>query len=200
MKYIKYLVIVILLLIPLNVFAKSVVYSSGYSFGYLDQKLGRIKNATFELQNISGEKITDITADLSGEYDILYRLYSVDYEELEDSDLFLIFDEEHREIIKELLSNNKYRNIEEFNEYISTIETDEIIQLAITSPPGLDGWGIVGNTPVRMVEKNSEYPICLYNNVYFRIIFELNETKLSISMLGEPYYIDKTDDISQIHN
>ncbi len=199
MKYIKYLVIITLLLIPLNVFADNEVSTSSFSFGYLDKKQGRVKNATFELQNISGEKITDITADLSGEYKVLYRLYHIDYEELKDSEIFRIFDEEHRIIIKELLSDSKYTNVEEFNDYFSNIEPDEIIQYISEATPGMDGWGIFGNTPVRIVEKNSEYPINLYINVHFEMIKVLNKMDFIIYFEGVPRYIDKKDDIKNVH-
>ena len=198
MKYIKYLVIVILLLIPLNVFAENKVFANSYSFGYYDQKLGHVKNATFEVQNISGEKVLDIKADESGEYIFPFNYYTI-YEEVKDSEIFLIFDEEHREIIKELLSDDKYLNEDTFNEFVSNVEKDEIIQYINEASPGMNGWGIFGHTPIRIVEKNTDYPIYLYINVYFEVVMNLNSFDFVLSFQGVPYYLDKTDDIREVH-
>ena len=200
MKKLLITILLLILLIPLKVNAGTTNISTKFvSFYYYDIQMNQIKNREFELQNMSGEKIVDLTRNSRGLYTVPLYIYNKEYNPNDKKEL-LFFDEEHRSIIEELISNNNYSNPAIYNEYISNIETDDIIFKISEGKTGYDGWGIFGKIPLKIVEKTENNPKTLYINATFDIRRHMTKMDLSIELRGEKHIIDSDADIREIHD
>ena len=199
MKKILIAILFLILLIPFKVNAGTVNISGKFlNFYYYDIQMNQLKNKEFELQNMSGEKIIDLTMKNDGSYTIPFEIYHKEYNPDDNIELML-FDEEHRAIIEEIISNDNYSDYNTYNEYISNIRTDDIFFSISEGREETTNWGIRGKIPLKIVEKTSNNTKAIY--IFATVsLTKNNRMELSVYIGEEMHLIDKDANIREIHN